>query len=83
MEESIISAVITGIISLTGMIFSNIQSNKKIESKIETTQAVTECKLEELTREVRKNSNLVDDIPVIKEQIKNINYRLDSFEGKE
>ena len=43
----IIVAVITGVLTLLGVIITNTQSNKKIEQKLQTAQAVTDCKLEE------------------------------------
>ena len=69
MLESIIIAVITGVISLIGVLISN--------SK---TQAITDTKLEELTREVREHNNFAKRIPVVEEQIKVINHRLDDLE---
>lgn len=69
MLESIIIAVITGVISLIGVLISN--------SK---TQAITDTKLEELTREVREHNNFAKRIPVVEEQIKVINHRLNDLE---
>lgn len=69
MGESIIVAIITGILTLIGVLISN--------SK---TQAVTETKLEELTREVREHNNFAKRMPVVEEQIKVINHRLDDLE---
>ena len=78
--EGIISAVITGVLALAGVIITNIQSNKKIEHKLETAQAVTDCKLEELTREVREHNNFAHRMPVVEEQIKVINHRISDLE---
>ena len=69
MAESIIVAIITGVLTLIGVLISN--------SK---TQAVTETKLEELTREVREHNNFAKRMPVVEEQIKVINHRLDDLE---
>lgn len=77
--ESIIAAAITGGLALIGVIFSNMQSNKKMEQKLEKAQAVTDCKLEELTREVREHNNFARRMPVVEEQIKNINNKIDFF----
>ena len=68
--ESIIIALITGGITLAGVMVSN--------SK---TQAITETKLEELTREVREHNNFARRMPVVEEQIKVINHRLDDLEN--
>ena len=78
--EGIISAAITGVLALAGVIITNIQSNKKIEHKLETAQAVTDCKIEELTREVREHNNFARRMPVVEEQIKVINHRIADVE---
>lgn len=77
---AIIAAVITGVLSLVGVVLSNISSNKKIENALTTSQAVTDCKIEELTREVREHNNFARRMPVVEEQIKVINHRLDDLE---
>ena len=80
MTETIIVALITGGLSVLGVIITNIGSNRKIENALSTSQAVTDCKIEELTREVREHNNFAKRMPVIEEQIKNINYRLEELE---
>jgi len=80
--ESIIVAIITGGLSLLGVIITNSQSNKKIESQLMKQQAVTDTKLENLTREVRLHNNFAQRIPVIEEQIKVANHRIDDLEKK-
>ena len=77
---AIIAAVITGVLSLVGVVMSNMSSNKKIENALTTSQAVTDCKIEELTREVREHNNFARRMPVVEEQIKVINHRLDDLE---
>ncbi len=81
--ESIIVALITGGLSLIGVVFSNIFSNRKIESQIQTQQAVTDTKIEELTREVREHNGFARRMPVVEEQIKVINHRIEDLEKKE
>lgn len=76
----IIVAIIVGGLSLVGVILTNASSNKKVESKIETAQAVTDTKIEELTREVREHNNFARRVPVVEEQIVSINRRLDELE---
>lgn len=84
MTEAIIVALITGCLSVLGVIISNIGSNKKIENALSTSQAVTDCKIEELTREVREHNNFARRMPVVEEQIKVINHRIEDLEnGKE
>ncbi len=78
--EGIIAAVVTGCLSLAGVIITNVQSNKKIENKLTTAQAVTDCKIDELTREVREHNNFAHRMPVIEEQIKVINHRIADME---
>ena len=69
MTEAIICAIVTGGLTLLGVIIAN--------SK---TQAVTEAKLEELTREVREHNNFARRMPVVEEQIKVINHRVQDLE---
>ena len=80
--ESIIVALITGGLSLVGVFISNIRSNKDIENKLETQQAVTDTKLEELTREVRAHNNFAQRVPVLEEQMKVANHRIQDLEKK-
>ena len=79
----IIVAVITGGLALLGVILSNNSANKKIENQLDKNQAVTDIKVEELTREVRKHNNFAERMPVIEEKIEVINHRLDDLEHKE
>lgn len=51
--------------------------NRKIERKLEIHQAVTDQKLEDLTREVREHNNFARRMPVVEEQIKGINNRIE------
>ena len=78
--ESILSAAITGILALAGIIITNVMSNRKIENQLEMAQAVSDCKIDELTREVREHNNFARRMPVVEEQIKVINHRLDDLE---
>lgn len=67
--ETIFAAIITGIVTLAGVLIANSKS-----------QAVTAVKIEELTREVRKHNSFAEKIPVIEEQIKVANHRIDDLE---
>ena len=78
--ETIFAALITGGLTLFGVIITNISSNRKVENSIKTAQAVTDCKIEELTREVREHNNFARRVPVVEEQIKVINHRLKDLE---
>ena len=72
MGETIITALITGGLTLLGVLASNSRS-----------QAVTETKLEELAREVREHNGFARRMPVVEEQIKVINHRISDLEKKE
>lgn len=80
--ETVISALVTGVLALIGVIVSNVMSNRKIEQQLDKAQAVTDCKIEELTREVREHNNFAKRMPVVEEQIKVINHRLEDLERK-
>lgn len=74
--------IVVAILTLLGVIVTNIGSNRKIEHSLETSQAVTDCKIEELTREVREHNNFARRMPVVEEQIKVINHRIKDLEGE-
>lgn len=80
--EGIIASVITGVLALAGVIISNIASNRKIEAELSKAQAVTDTKLEELTREVREHNSFAQKIPVIEEQLKHMDRRLEFVERR-
>ena len=84
MSEAIIVAIITGDLSLIGMIISNNRTaqsmDKSMDAKLDKQQAVTETKLEELTREVRAHNNFAQRIPVLEEQIMVANHRIEDLE---
>lgn len=67
--NEVIAAVITGIITLTGVLIANSKS-----------QAVTDTKLDELTREVREHNTLISRVPVLEEQLKVANHRIEDLE---
>lgn len=79
--ETIIAASITGGLTLIGVIITSMMGNRKIERKLEIHQAVTDQKIEELTREVREHNNFARRMPVVEEQIKVANHRIHDLEG--
>lgn len=83
MTEAITVALITGGLSLLGVIIASAAGNRRTEQKIQVAQAITDTKIEELTREVRKHNNFAEKIPVIQEQIKVVNHRLADLEDIE
>ena len=74
--------IIVAVLTLIGVIISNVGSNRKIEHSLEISQATTDCKIEELTREVREHNNFARRIPVVEEQIKAINHRIKDLEDE-
>ena len=70
--ETILSAVIAGAVTLIGVLIANSRS-----------QAVTDTKLEELTREVREHNNFARRVPILEEQMKVANHRIADLEQKE
>ena len=78
--ESILAAVITGGMALLGVIITNVSAGRKVQSALEKHQAVTDTKLEELTREVREHNHFARRMPVVEHQIKVINHRLEDLE---
>ena len=71
MVESIVVAIITGVLTLIGVIISNNKS-----------QAVMEERVDELTREVREHNNFARRVPVVEEQVKVINHRISDLENE-
>ena len=69
--ESIIAAAVSGAVTLIGVLIANSKS-----------QAVTDTKLEELTREVRAHNNFAQRVPVLEEKMKVANHRIDDLEKK-
>jgi hypothetical protein len=80
--ESIISALVAGGLTLIGTVLTVSSGQKKTEQKLQTAQAVTDCKIDELTREVRLHNNFAQRVPVMEEQIKVINHRITDLEGE-
>lgn len=71
MAESIVVAIITGVLTLVGVLISNSKS-----------QAVMETKVIELTREVREHNNFAKRMPVVEEQLKVVNHRIADLEDE-
>ena len=71
MWESVLAALVTGVLTLVGVLVSNSRA-----------QAVTETRLEELTREVREHNGFARRMPVVEEQIKVMNHRISDLENE-
>ena len=74
-------ALITGGMSLVGVIVTSLVTARKSENAIKIAQAVTDTKIQELTREVREHNNFAKRMPVVEEQIKVINHRIGDLEA--
>ena len=80
MSESIIVALITGGLSLAGVVYANRQAAKSMASQLEKQQAITDTKLEDLTREVRQHNDFARRIPILEEKAKATDRRLTNLE---
>lgn len=83
----IVVSILTGVFTLAGVIVTVIangrQQNNKVLAEVGRSQAITDTKLDELTREVREHNNFAKRMPVVEEQIKVINHRIQNLEQKE
>lgn len=80
MSEAIVSAIITGSLSLFGVVVTCLFTARKNENAIKLTQAITDTKLDELTREVRAHNHFAQRMPVVEHEIKVINHRIEDLE---
>ena len=80
--ETIVVAIITGGLSLLGVIITSNKTTRDVQAKLDKQQAVTETKLEELTREVREHNNFARRVPVLEEQIKVANQHIADLKNK-
>ena len=80
MIETVLAAIITGAATLAGVLSSNSRHARDMESRLERAQAVTDTKLEALTREVRLHNELARRVPVLEEQLHSMSHRLKDVE---
>lgn len=80
--NEVLVAIITGGLSLLGVVASNRSAAQRTENNIRVSQAVTDTKLDDLTREVREHNNFAKRMPVVEEQIKVINHRIQDLEDE-
>ena len=85
--ESIIASCITGGLALLGVVFTNIMGNKKFETQLTVSQAVTDTKIEELSKRMDKHNNLIERVfkleqneAVLSEKISVANHRIEDLE---
>jgi len=77
---AIISAVGSLIVGIVSAVISAKATGNDVQKRMEIAQAVTDTKLEELTREVRKHNNFAERVPVLEEKISVANHRIDDLE---
>lgn len=84
MSEIIISSIVTGCISIIGIIYSHYTAGKKVQEELKLTQKIMENELSHIKESVKEHNNYAkmfsESVPVIKEQIKVINHRLEDLE---
>ena len=80
MSDAILVALITGGLSLAGVVVTCLATAKKSEMAVKVSQAVTDTKIEELTREVRLHNGFAQRMPVVEEQIKVLCHRVTDLE---
>ena len=80
MNDAILTALITGGLSLIGVVITCLATARRNENNLRISQAVTDTKLEELTRAVQEHNGFARRMPVVEEQIKVINHRLSDLE---
>lgn len=78
----ILASVITGVLALVGVVITVLSGQKKTEQMITTQQAVFDERIKNLTEEVRMHNNFARRMPVVEEQIKVINHRIEDLERK-
>ena len=89
MDSAIIVSIVSGALSLIGIIITNVSSNRKIEHQLEVSMAVTNTKLEDLTKQVEKHNNVVERVfkleetdKLLDEKISVANHRIADLEQK-
>ena len=80
MSEAIIVAVITGGLSLVGVVVTCLATSSKNARTQAVAQAVTETKIDELTREVRAHNGFAEKIPVLQNDVASLKQRVDKLE---
>lgn len=83
MTPEIIITLISSAASIATVIITTRSGNREVTHKLETNQAVMDAKFQNLTDEVRAHNEFAKRVPVIDEQVKVINHRLDDLERRE
>ena len=80
MSEAVVVALITGGMSLLGVVITCLATARKTEKSQAIAQAVTDTKIQELTREVRSHNHFAQRLPVVECQNQSIHHRLEDLE---
>ena len=80
MSESIVVALITGGMSLVGVVVTCLTTAKKTEKAAAVAQAVTDTKIDELTREVREHNNFAQKMPAMQQKVEDLERRVNNLE---
>lgn len=83
MDSSIIVSIVSAAATISGVIISTKASGREISHKLETHQAVLDTKIDNLAAEVNRHNHFAERMPVVEEQIKVINHRLEDLERRE
>ncbi len=81
MDNSILVALISGAFTLTGVVVSNMLARKKTEQAMAVSQAVTDTRIEELTREVREHNHFATRMPVLEQRLKTVEKKVEALES--
>lgn len=76
------TVIIQGVISIVVALIAALGIGQKLSHQLEISQAVTDTKIEELTREVREHNNFARRMPVVEEKIDNMERRVENLEKK-
>lgn len=80
MSEAIVVALITGGISLAGVVITSLATASKAERSQAVAQAVTDTKIDELTREVRAHNGFAEKIPLLQAECTDLKRRVSNLE---
>ena len=79
---AVLSALLSGGLAFLGVVYSSNKTADKMQAQLEKAQAVSDTKIEELTREVREHNGFARRMPVVEEQVRVINHRLKDLEDE-
>ena len=82
MTNEVLVALITGGLTFLGVIVTNIGNSRKMQKELEKNQAVTDTKIDELTREVRQHNNFAQRVPVLENKVSVADHRIKDLEDR-